>query len=103
MNTQAVSLEVFYGRSIMASFHGIWSLAGFSGASVGTLMINLHLSPVIHFCIITGMAYLLIALLYRNTLHKDINAGDDRPLFAKPELLPIFKKCNHNRLIVRLG
>src|SRR5262245_9729548 len=45
VNTQAVSLEVLYGRSIMASFHGIWSLAGFTGASIGTLMINFHLAP----------------------------------------------------------
>ncbi|WP_207513430.1 MFS transporter [Longitalea luteola] len=85
VNTQAVSLEVLYGRSIMASFHGIWSLAGFTGASIGTLMINFHLSPFIHFCIITGAAYLFIILLYRNTLKQDINAGDDRPLFAKPD------------------
>lgn len=85
VNTQAVSLEVLYGRSIMASFHGIWSLAGFTGASIGTLMINFHLAPFTHFCIITGTAYLLIALLYRNSLRQDINADDDRPLFAKPD------------------
>lgn len=85
VNTQAVSLEVLYGRSIMASFHGIWSLAGFTGASIGTLMINFHLTPFTHFCIITGTAYLLIALLYRNSLRQDINADDDRPLFAKPD------------------
>ncbi len=85
VNTQAVSLEALYGRSIMASFHGIWSLAGFTGASIGTLMINLHLTPFVHFCIITGAAYLLITLLYRNSLRRDINAGDDRPLFAKPD------------------
>jgi MFS family permease len=85
VNTQAVSLEVLYSRSIMASFHGIWSLAGFTGASIGTLMINFHLTPFTHFCIITGAAYLLITLLYRNSLRQDINADDDRPLFAKPD------------------
>ncbi|HEX8678230.1 MAG TPA: MFS transporter, partial [Segetibacter sp.] len=36
MNTQAVGVEYLYKRNIMASFHGIWSLAGFSGAAVGT-------------------------------------------------------------------
>ncbi|THU40068.1 MFS transporter [Niastella caeni] len=85
VNTQAVSLEALFGRSIMASFHGIWSLAGFTGASIGTLMINLHLAPFTHFCIITGTALLLISLLYRNTLQQDINADTDRPLFAKPD------------------
>ena len=85
VNTQAVSLEVLYGRSIMASFHGIWSLAGFFGASVGTLMINFHLAPFTHFCIIAAAAFLMIALFYRNSLRQDINADDDRPLFAKPD------------------
>lgn len=85
VNTQAVSLEVLYGRSIMASFHGIWSLAGFTGASIGTLMINFRFSPFTHFCIITGTAFAGISLLYRNTLRQDINADTDRPLFAKPD------------------
>jgi MFS family permease len=85
VNTQAVSLEALFGRSIMASFHGIWSLAGFTGASIGTLMINLRLKPFTHFCIIAGAAIFLIALLYRNTLQQDINADTDRPLFAKPD------------------
>ena len=85
VNTQAVSLEVLYGRSIMASFHGIWSLAGFTGASVGTIMINFHLSPFTHFVFITLAAFVLVGLLYRNTLRQDINADSDRPLFAKPD------------------
>src|SRR5512135_600928 len=30
INTQAVKVEQWYGRQIMASFHGSWSLAGFA-------------------------------------------------------------------------
>ena len=41
INTQGVSSEKLYGRSIMASFHGGWSIAGFTGALVGMLMISL--------------------------------------------------------------
>jgi MFS family permease len=85
VNTQAVSLEVLYGRSIMASFHGIWSLAGFTGATIGTIMINFHLSPLAHFVIITLTAFTLVGLLYRNTLKQDVNADTSQPLFAKPD------------------
>lgn len=85
VNTQAVSLEVLYGRSIMASFHGIWSLAGFSGAFIGTLMINFRLLPLQHFSIVSGSVLLLALLVYRNTLRQDINTDTDRPLFAKPD------------------
>lgn len=85
INTQAVSLEALYGRSIIASFHGIWSLAGFTGASIGTLMINLKLTPLQHFLIISGAAFIISFLCYRNMLRQDINAGTKPPLFAKPD------------------
>lgn len=85
MNTQAVSLEAIYGRSIIASFHGIWSLAGFTGASIGTLMVNLKLSPFQHFIIISIAAIIITFLCYRNTLQNDINADTKGPLFAKPD------------------
>lgn len=85
MNTQAVSLEALYGRSIIASFHGIWSLAGFTGASIGTLLVNLRLTPFQHFIFISAAGILITFLCYRNTLQKDINADTERPIFAKPD------------------
>jgi MFS family permease len=85
MNTQAVSLEALYGRSIIASFHGIWSLAGFTGASIGTLMVNLRFSPLQHFMIISAAAMIITFLCFRNTLKRDINTDSEKPLFAKPD------------------
>ena len=35
INTQGVATERLYDRPIMASFHGGWSLAGFTGALIG--------------------------------------------------------------------
>lgn len=52
MNTQAVYIESMYKRSIMASLHGLWSLAGFFGALIGTLMIGFEIVPLIHFSIV---------------------------------------------------
>ena len=60
MNTQAVGIESMYGRSIMASFHGLWSLAGFSGAAIGNLFVSDNISPVIHFSIIGFIVSVLI-------------------------------------------
>ena len=45
VNTQGVLAEKIYGRPIMTTFHGVWSMAGFSGALVGLLMMNLKLTP----------------------------------------------------------
>ncbi|HSI76921.1 MAG TPA: MFS transporter [Lunatimonas sp.] len=52
LNTQALSIEKDYGRSILSSFHGSWSLAGFVGAGIGAGMVFLDLSPLIHYLFI---------------------------------------------------
>lgn len=52
VNTQAVNAESLFGRSILASFHGVWSTAGFTGALVGLLMMHFNLLPVYHFMIV---------------------------------------------------
>jgi len=49
VNTQGVSVEKIYGRSIMASFHGLWSLAGFFSGMVSSTLVAHGISPVEHF------------------------------------------------------
>src|ERR1700749_673737 len=46
MNTQAIGIESMYGRSIMASFHGLWSLAGVCGAATGNFFVSNDISPI---------------------------------------------------------
>lgn len=85
MNTQGASVEDLYGRSIMASFHGVWSLAGFTGAAIGTLMVRFLVAPFYHFSTITAIVALLVLFTYQYLLTKDINTGGDTPVFAKPD------------------
>jgi len=85
MNTQAVGVESLYGRSIMASFHGLWSLAGFSGAAIGTLLVSAGISPFAHFCIISIATFALVLAAYRYTLPYDTGADQTKPLFVKPD------------------
>src|SRR5665213_1375886 len=85
MNTQAVGVESLYGRSVMASFHGLWSLAGFSGALIGTFFVSQGISPLTHFSIVAALAVLLLFLFYKNTLPKDIGNNQPQKLFVKPD------------------
>jgi MFS family permease len=85
MNTQAVNVEKLYGRSIMASFHGLWSLAGFTGAVTGTFFVSAGFSPFIHFSIVCGVTGLLVLVSYKFTLPHDIGGSGPQPLFAKPD------------------
>ncbi|ASZ09684.1 MFS transporter [Chitinophaga pendula] len=84
MNTQAVGIEGLYKRSIMASFHGLWSLAGFAGVAIGTLAIGLEWPVWIHFLLIGVLCWLLVTLSWKNLLPEDA-PSDSQPLFAKPD------------------
>ena len=85
MNTQAVGVENLYGRSIMASFHGLWSIAGFSGAALGTLFVSGGFSPVIHFSAICLLSFVLVAIAYSFAMPHDSNAGGKTKMFVKPD------------------
>ncbi|WP_207423222.1 MFS transporter [Desertivirga brevis] len=87
INTQGVEAEKLYGKSIMASFHGAWSVAGFTGALIGLAMINLEMNPFEHFCFI-------ILLIFANTLinHRFLvstkpssNSNSQGNFFVKPD------------------
>ncbi|HVS96128.1 MAG TPA: MFS transporter [Puia sp.] len=85
MNTQAIGTEALYGRTIMASYHGLWSLAGFAGGSIGTLFTELAWSPWQHFLVITAAAFLVVATMAGRLVPGDEGAGGDRPIFARPD------------------
>lgn len=85
VNTQAVAVEMMYGRSIMASFHGLWSMAGFAGAAIGTAMTGLQISPFYHFLLITAIAWAIVAFTMRNMVTQDTNLQARQPLFSRPD------------------
>jgi MFS family permease len=85
MNTQAVGVESLYGRSVMASFHGLWSIAGFTGALTGTFFVSKDLSPFIHFACVGGVAVLLVLVSYKSTIPHDMGSKTVQKLFVKPD------------------
>ena len=89
VNTQGVLAERLYQKSIMSSFHGAWSMAGFTGALIGLITQNLHLSTSVHFYIITGLMLLNI-FLNRSYLVQDVSGSSEKKSFSfKPDSLLI--------------
>jgi MFS family permease len=84
-NTQAVGVESLYQRSIMATFHGIWSLAGFSGAAIGTFLIAQGMAPFHHFLLICIVSLIVVLLAQGYILPNDTQPENKQPLFAKPD------------------
>ncbi|MEH6306645.1 MFS transporter [Olivibacter sp. CPCC 100613] len=86
VNTQGVAAENLYDKPIMSSFHGAWSIAGFTGALLGLVMINLHIAPYLHFWIITGLVWISI-LINNKYLVGGVGPANTskKRLFSKPE------------------
>lgn len=49
VNAQSVGVQALYPRSIIATFHGIWSVAGFAAAGLGALLIKGNVPTAVHF------------------------------------------------------
>lgn len=84
VNTQAVAAENRYENPIMASFHGVWSMAGFIGAGIGTFMIAENVLPVHHFIFIAVLTVASV-LLCQRFLHNDSQPEQTGSAFVFPD------------------
>ena len=89
VNTQGVYTEVLFKKTIMSSFHGMWSFAGFTGALVGLGMLALNLTPYHHFLIVGAVVIVMVAFNFKFLVkakekmkHK---TSEKKKLFTKPD------------------
>lgn len=87
INTQAVGVEAKYERNIMASFHGLWSLAGFTAAAIGTFMIGRDIIPFHHFIMIMAFILAGVAFSFQYLLPDEEKSTEKVPFFVKPDKL----------------
>lgn len=86
VNTQGVYTEVLFKKTIMSSFHGMWSFAGFTGALIGLGMLAFKLTPYIHFVIVAGIVFLMMAFNYKFLIKaKETIKAEKKKLFSKPD------------------
>lgn len=97
-NAQGIEVERLSGKTIMATFHGGWSLGACAGALIGFLMILSDMLPMWHYVLILAVVLLIVGfgrgkLLRSGAVPTDIRheepkkEGAFRWLFRKPELL----------------
>ncbi|AWK03796.1 MFS transporter [Flavobacterium crocinum] len=88
VNTQGVYTEVLFKKTIMSSFHGMWSFAGFTGALVGLGMLTLKLNPLHHFIIVGIIVLLMVAFNFKflvRAKEKSKAKDEKKKLFVKPD------------------
>lgn len=85
VNTQGVAVEEIYKKSIMSSFHGAWSIAGFTGALVGLLTMNIGIDTLYHFIIIAVIVIANVLINHRYLVPGKAKATEKTSFFTKPE------------------
>lgn len=85
-NAQAVSVQKLYNKSIITTFHGIWSIAGFAGAALGYIMVSFNVATNWHLPIV-GVSMMVLSLFaFSNTLYEPVVKQQERkPVFSLPD------------------
>ncbi|OYU57167.1 MAG: MFS transporter [Chitinophagaceae bacterium BSSC1] len=85
INTQSIGVQQLYQKSIIASFHGVWSIASLVGAAFASILISLGVMPEFRLVLVTGLSLVLIVIFWGNTLETSANADAKKPAFALPD------------------
>lgn len=85
VNTSSVEVQQMYNKPIISTFHGLWSLACFVAAGIGSFMIAQDITTVIHFFIMAAVCALLSLVFKGNQQASKKVTTEKRPFFVKPD------------------
>lgn len=84
MNAQAAAIEYRYGRSIMSSFHALFSIGGLVGAALGGGLAALGVGVTQHFLLATVVFGAVALVASRGLLPAGADAQASGPAFSRP-------------------
>lgn len=87
VNTQAIVLSKHFEKSILSTFHGFWSLAGFMGGLIGGFFVANHLSPLYQFILISVLGFLFTIACNKYLLPSESNKQPLSKMWTKPSPL----------------
>lgn len=84
INTYSIEVQKLYERPIIATFHGIWSLACLLAAGTGTVMIAAGIIPKWHFLIVALISISLCIFYWGISKNSHAEKMERRPFFIRP-------------------
>lgn len=84
MNANAVGVQKLHKHSIITSFHGIWSVAGFSGAALGYFMTAFGIGVRWHFAIVS-LVMSVLAIYFSQYILYERPVKSPKTLFSLPD------------------
>ncbi|MDO4159157.1 MAG: MFS transporter [Prevotellaceae bacterium] len=99
-NTQGVNVEDLYSRSILASFHGVWSLGAFLGGFVSMGLIMMNVKPSLHFILVFVTAIIIMFCVRHQLVKADLKPHVATDESRAEEKLPFYKKLDKFLLLL---
>jgi fucose permease len=84
-NTHSLDVQKLYEKPIISTFHGIWSLACFVSATIGSLMILSNISPGYHFLAMAVLCILFSVLYIKSNIGAKVHSNEKKPFFVMPD------------------
>lgn len=85
LNTHAIGIENEYKKNIIASFHGLWSLAGFLGAGIGAFSIYYGLIEAEHFFMVGIISIFILLISQKYIIKETESSGGSGFVLKKPD------------------
>lgn len=82
MNIHAVEVEKGAGRPLMSGFHALFSIGGFIGSLLVTLLLSVHAGPLVATLLSSALMVLAMVVAWPRLLRTV--PSEDAPLFAIP-------------------
>ena len=83
-NTNSIEVQTLHQKPVIATFHGIWSMACFVGVAIGAFMISNGIIPLWHFLGI-GLLTIIIVLLVKRKPGRTKISKEKTAFFVKPD------------------
>jgi MFS family permease len=87
VNTQAVVLSKLFEKSIISTFHGFWSLAGFVGGLIGGLFVAKQITPIFQFVFVALVSIIYLVFTHSYLMPSEKNKQPLNKMWNKPSPL----------------
>lgn len=87
VNTQAANLSKHFDKSITSTFHGFWSLAGFTGGLLGGFFVANSISPLQQFITVACLGWTFLFFSRNYLLPGEISEQSVSKMWNKPSPL----------------
>lgn len=85
LNTQSITLQKKYGKTILGSFHGVWSGGGVLGVGFSTLMVKYNVAMPYHLLSISIFVLIVALPMYRWLIKQDKATSGNKIKIGKPD------------------